>query len=119
MTPKHGLRDPSRPPVWLVYCPVTGWEAFDTEVEARLAFDATVDLMRDESSEGWHEAAETAVLVQGDVVAGVRLRVTAGAEDDTEDGERCRAAGWDYLAVLDVVELAESRTRPPVSGEQG
>ena len=85
-------------PIWILYVPDCGFEEFDTLDEARDAFDRAADQLRDEAVDGWSEDAENLRLFRCEVVARLRLHTVATAEDDTEDGERCRASGWDYIA---------------------
>jgi hypothetical protein len=93
-------------PIWILCIPDCGLEEFDTLTEARDAFDRAVDHLRDEASDGWSEDVESLRLFRCEVVAQLRLRTVATAEDDTEDGERCRDAGWGYFAE-GVVEETE------------
>lgn len=91
-------------PKWIVYVPDDGWEAFDTEQEARDCFDQMVDVLRDEASEGWVEDASGLAIYELRPVARLSITVTASADDDTEVGEQCRERGWDYMAEGTVVE---------------
>ena len=89
---------------WLVTGPDGEREIYDTEADAREVFDRIVDDLRDEAGDGWHDSADDTAIYRMVEVARMELRVTAHAEDQTEDGERCRAAGWDYFAEGVVVE---------------
>jgi len=90
---------------WGVYDPQDGLDIYDDEREARTAFDHLVQTLREESSDGWADDAESCALYRLVPVARLRLEVVARAEDETEDGERCRAAGWDYFAKGVVEEV--------------
>lgn len=92
--------------MFYVHHPENETELFHTEAEARAAFDALVERLGDQSSDGWHEDAESACW--GELVPRQRLalRITARAEDDTPEGAKCRAEGWDYMAEGEVVDVA-------------
>ena len=89
-------------PEYAVYDPDVGWEEFDSAETARDAFDRAVEQHTDDAAEGWAEAVETLAMYRLTPVATVRLKVTGRAEDDSEKGRACRAAGWDYYAELQV-----------------
>lgn len=91
---------------WLTVCPEDGFEVHDTEAEARASFDHIVSSHSEAAGldEGWHHDIETVALYRCERVVGVRLRNTASADDDTEAGEMCRDAEWDFIAELDVVD---------------
>jgi hypothetical protein len=83
---------------YIVNDPEYGPELHETETDARHAFDRIVERLREEAGDGWHDDADSAFW--GEVIPRQRLvlRVTARAEDNSEDGEWCREAGLDYLA---------------------
>lgn len=83
---------------YIVNDPDTGSELYYYEAEARHAFDRIVERLREEAGDGWHDDADSAFW--GEVVPRQRLvlRVTARPSDGTAEGERCAAAGLDYLA---------------------
>jgi hypothetical protein len=83
---------------YIVNDPDTGAELYYDEADARHAFDRVVERLREESGDGWHEDAAAAFW--GEVIPRQRLvlRVTARPGDGTAEGERCAAAGWDYIA---------------------
>lgn len=83
---------------WGVYDPHDGLTIYDDETEARAAFDRLVEALREESADGWADDAESCALYRLEPIARLRLEVYAHSGDDTENGERCRRAGWDYLA---------------------
>lgn len=80
---------------WLAYHPEDGWSEFDNPADAEACFGQIVDHLRDEASEAWHESADTAAWGIWIPIERLRLEATAWPDDDTEDGERCRSAGWD------------------------
>lgn len=80
---------------WLTYDPDDGWSEHDNPSDAEREFGAIVDHLRDESSDGWHESADTAAWGVWIPIERLRLVATAWPDDDTEDGERCKDAGWD------------------------
>lgn len=95
---------------WGVMDPHDGLDVYDEEAEAQAAFDRLVDALRDESSDdGWAEDAESCALYRMEPVLRLRLEICARSDDDTEDGQRCRYAGWDYLArgVVDEVSSTD------------
>ena len=90
---------------WMTYDPIdSGYDPHYTEADARDVFAALVDDARDRGGDGWSEEAEQIALYRLVPVATTKLRHTSTSTDDTDDGAKCRAAGWDFLAVLDVVE---------------
>lgn len=91
---------------WLVYDPEDGWTERDTRDEAEAEFGRAVDYRRDEASECWHESADSIAWGVWIPIERLKLVATAWPDDDSEEGERCRDAGWD--AMLDgVVERVE------------
>lgn len=82
---------------WLTCDPDCGWSEHDNPYDAEHEFNRIVDHLRDESSEGWHEAADTAAWGIWIPIERLRLTATAWPDDDTEDGKRCRDAGWDAI----------------------
>lgn len=97
---------------WLTYDPEDGWSEHDNPNDAMIEFGAIVDHLRDESSDGWHESADTAAWGIWIPIERLRLTVTARAEDDTEEGERCRDEGWDAL-----LDGAVERVEPDAHAE--
>jgi hypothetical protein len=92
---------------WMTHDPDDGWYEYDNPSDAESAFGQIVDHLRDEASEAWHESADTAAWGIWIPIERLRLVATAWPDDDTEDGERCKDAGWD--AILDgVVERVEA-----------
>lgn len=95
-----------------------GPELYHTEAEARAAFDALVERLRDKSAYGWHEDAQAAcwgVLVPRQWL---RLRVVARASDDTTEGAKCRREGWDYMAEGEVVDVEPAAPDPTADRAQ-
>jgi hypothetical protein len=94
----------------MTYCPHDGWEEHETEAEARSALDGILDRLQDEANdEGWRDDAEQARLVRATTVASLRVQTVATAEDDSPEGELCRARGWDELWDGSI----EEATSPP------
>ena len=94
---KPGDRIAAKLPAFLVYDPEEGWTEHDTEEDAERVFDAIVDDLRDDASDGWHESADLTAMFRLVPIRRLVLAVTAVPDDGTEDGERCAAAGWDYM----------------------
>lgn len=93
-----------RADLWLTH-DRDGWTEHDDETDARDAFEREVDHLRDSMSDGYDPDEVMGVrLVRAVIVASLAERITARAEDDSPEGERCRAEGWDHFAELDVVE---------------
>lgn len=90
-------------PGWITRDEEGAIEAFEAEAEAREALDSIVDRLREESRDGWHEGAERVGVWRCELVLCARLEVRGTAESDTPDGQRCRAAGWDFWAELVLV----------------
>lgn len=101
-----------------VYDPENEIELFHTETEARAAFDGLVERLRDRSAYGWHEDAQAACW--GELVPRqwLRLRVVARASDDTPEGAKCRAEGWDFMAEGEVVDVEAPAPDPTADRAQ-
>lgn len=112
-------------PKWLVYEPEDGWTTCDTRDDAEEEFARAVDYRRDEASEGWHESADQIAWGVWIPIERLKLVATAWPDDDTEDGERCRDAGWDAMldGVVERVEcdasaLLSRDDEPPLAGPE-
>ena len=90
--------------IWLTYDPEEGFEEHADEAEGRAALDGLLDHHKDQASDGVHEAVEAVALYRCERIASIRQTVTATAEDQTEAGAWCRARGFDFTVVLDVVD---------------
>ena len=88
--------------IWLTYDPDDGFEECMNEKDGRAALDSLLDSHTDMAADGVHEDVEQVALFRCVRVAGIRQTVTARAEDDTPDGEACRANGWDFMVDLSI-----------------
>jgi len=90
--------------IWLTYDPHEGFERFDGEAEGRTALDSLRDYYIEDARDGVDDEVEHVALYRCERVAHLQQTITARAEDDSEDGERCRDSGWGCLVDLDVAD---------------
>lgn len=90
------------------YEPVSGWSGPTSDVSAIADFGHDVQHHRDEGADdGWHDDVESVAVYRLVPIRSVTLTQIATSDDDSPDGERCRAAGWDYMATLTEHEHAD------------
>ena len=77
---------------WYAYDPETGYDTFETAVEAQRAAEASLDHYRDGSPDGWHESV-------GEIEWGLLVPYGEARQCDVvnaEDDPTVAANGWDY-----------------------
>jgi hypothetical protein len=68
--------------------------------------DGLLDIWRDRIADGtpFFDRAAQVALYRCERIAGIAVKVTATAEDETPDGERCRDHGHDVWVELAIEE---------------
>ena len=100
-------------------------ETYSTEALARAAFAEELECQNDAAADGLDPDAPTPMLLRAEVLLSSEFVTFATAEEDSENGARCRANGWDYLAKLTAFEPEKAPRSPagagpasPASGEE-
>ena len=87
-------------------------ETYSTEALARAAFAEELEVQADDSCDGFDPGQPTPMLLRAEVLLSSEFVTFATAEEDSENGARCRACGWDYLATLTAFEPEKAPLTP-------